>query len=112
MKWDKVKNFVIGGGLILVWGITLGFLDWRAQVHASDILATNKSKLQINAMIDTKLKAVDLGTDSKIVSMDTNIATNTSGVAENKEDGEFRSQQLRDVANVLFRRNQPPEDSN
>lgn len=86
MTWDKVKNFVIGGGLVLAWAVTLGFLDWRASVYVTE-----------------KIAALDLGTDSKIIAMDTATATNTSGVAENKEDIEATDQRLRDVAMVLMR---------
>ena len=34
-----MKTWLLGGGFVIVWGITLGFLDWRASVHASDALA-------------------------------------------------------------------------
>ena len=92
MNWDKLKNFAIGGGLVIVWAMTLGFLKW-----------------QVGVEVDKKLAAQDLGTDVKIISMDTNIATNTGGVAENKEDNEDTRQQLRDVAAVLMR---PPGGDN
>ena len=38
MKWEKIKNFVIGGGAAFIMVLLLGFLDWRAQVHASTLL--------------------------------------------------------------------------
>lgn len=31
---DNMKNWLLGGGFVVVWGITLGFLDWRSSVHA------------------------------------------------------------------------------
>lgn len=38
MEWDKIKGFVLGGGLLFIWGVTLGFLEWRAAVHADDAI--------------------------------------------------------------------------
>ena len=32
------KNWFIGGGFAVGWAMTLGFLDWRASVHASNAL--------------------------------------------------------------------------
>ena len=69
MNWEKAKNFVIGGGLVLVWVVTLAFLDWRVSVGVA-----------------TALSAQDIGTDTKIVSMDTNIAENKRTGDENAED--------------------------
>lgn len=31
--------WLLGGGFVVIWGITLGFLEWRASVHASKALA-------------------------------------------------------------------------
>lgn len=124
MKWEKVKNFVIGGGLVLVWGITLGFLEWRSSVNSSEYLSSEAGKLAINhmvndylssepgqlvinAMIDDKLSAQDLATDSNIVSMNTDIAANAAVSAGNKEDISLTQQQLIDIANILMR---PPGD--
>ncbi len=66
MNWDKAKNFVIGGGLALVWVVTLAFLDWRASVYVAEGLAD-----------------MDLGTDAKIVSMDVEIDANGAAAAAN-----------------------------
>ena len=33
------KNWIIGGGFAVIWGMTLGFLDWRASVHTAEALA-------------------------------------------------------------------------
>ena len=35
---DKLKNFILGGGMALIWVMTLGFLDWRSSVHADNAL--------------------------------------------------------------------------
>ncbi len=88
MNWNKIKNFVIGGGLVLVWAVTLGFLDWRAQVYANKAVAT-----------------FDIGTDQKIVDMDDERQENTLNIGHNKENIGLTQQQLRDVANILM---QPP----
>ena len=101
--WDKIKNFVFGGGLLLAWAITLGFLDWRAEHHAREYLKTDDGIRLINEMIDGALSSQDLATDSKIVDMDSNIQANAATGAENKEDIEFVQQQLIDIANILMR---------
>jgi hypothetical protein len=36
---SDAKNWIIGGGFAVIWAVTLGFLDWRASVHASTALA-------------------------------------------------------------------------
>ena len=90
MSWDKVKNWVFGGGGAVAFVLMMGFIDWRVGVKVTEALS-----------------AMDIGTDSNIIAMDTIAAANTSGVAENKEDNEFTAQQLRDVARVLMK---PPSE--
>lgn len=85
MSWDKIKNFVIGGGLVIAWGMTLGFLDWRAQVHVA-----------------TALAALDLGTDIKIIDMDTDIADNTRTGSENAEDIQENKDNVAQAFRVLM----------
>ena len=92
MNWEKVKGFVLGGGALMVFGLLMGFVNWR-----------------IGVLVDEAIAAQDLGTDTKIISMDTNIATNEFGIAENKEDNEATEQRLQDVAAVLMR---PPGNNN
>jgi len=92
MNWNMVKNFAVGGGAVLLFALLMGFVNWR-----------------IGVLVDEAIAAQDLGTDTKIISMDTNIATNEFGIAENKEDNEDTRQQLRDVAAVLMR---PPRTNN
>jgi len=82
MNWEKAKNFIVGGGLVLVWLVTLAFLDWRVSVGVATALATQ-----------------DLGTDAKIVSMDTSIADNKRTGDENAEDID----QNRDRVEAAFR---------
>ena len=72
--WQQLKD--IKGLLTAIIGVIVGcmvvgglLMDWRISVNVVKALA-----------------AQDLATDSKIVSMDKATATNTSGVAENKED--------------------------
>ncbi len=93
MKWEKIKNFVIGGGAAFIMVLLLGFLDWRAQVHASTLLESEQSKLAINALIDAKISSIDFATDEKIVDMDSdrqanthNIETNTENITINRDD--------------------------
>ncbi len=85
MRWEKIKNFVLGTGLVLAWGITLGFLDWRAQVHVANALA-----------------AQDLGTDTKIIAMDKVAADNTRTGEENAEDISENKQAVRDAFKALM----------
>lgn len=33
-----IKNWLIGGGFMIAWGVTLGFLEWRASVHANEAI--------------------------------------------------------------------------
>ncbi len=56
--WEKVKGFVFGGGAAVVFIMFLGFVDWRIGVKVDDALAS-----------------LDIGTDAKIISMDTEIDT-------------------------------------
>ena len=35
---DSLKNWLLGGGFVIVWGMTLGFLEWRASVHADQAI--------------------------------------------------------------------------
>ena len=85
MNWDKVKNWVFGGGGAVVFLLLMGFVDWRVGVK-----------------VDAALSALSIGTDPKIVSMDTSIADNTRTGAENAEDISEEKQKLRDVANILM----------
>jgi len=48
---EKIRNWLLGGGLVLVWAMTLGFLDWRASVHATKAITES-------SMVDpSKVKA-------------------------------------------------------
>ena len=60
---------MVGGGGAVAFLLFMGFVDWRIGEKVNDALA-----------------AKDLGTDTKIIEMDKATASNTSGVAENKED--------------------------
>ena len=77
-----------------------------ALVHATEYLASEAGQLKINAMIDERLASQDIATDSKIVEMDSNIASNTAGVEDNRDDIEFARQQLMDLGRILM---QPPD---
>lgn len=56
-------------GFTVVSVIGLALMDWRVQVHVA-----------------TELAKQDLGTDTKIVAMDTSIASNTSTGTQNTKD--------------------------
>lgn len=72
--WKQLKDIkalvvTMAGMVIVLMGIGGLLIEWRIDVN-----------------VRTALAAQDLGTDSKIVKMDQATASNTSGVAENKED--------------------------
>ena len=57
------KNWILGGGFAVIWAMTLGFLEWRASVHASDALA-----------------AAGIVPEAKIVAMEDDIEDNTDDI--------------------------------
>jgi 1,4-dihydroxy-2-naphthoyl-CoA synthase len=69
--------------------------------------ATTAGGFVLNLVIDKKvataLSAQDLGTDAKIVSMDTNIASNTRTGEENTKDIQFTQQQILEMGRILMR---------
>ena len=69
MNWNMVKNFALGGGAVLVFALLMGFVNWR-----------------IGVLVEQAIAAQDIGTDVKIISMDTNIADNARTGEENAED--------------------------
>ena len=73
-KWDALKEakglltaIISTAGVCIIIGGAV--MEWRIGVNVTKALS-----------------AVDLATDIKIIDMDKATATNTSGVAENKED--------------------------
>lgn len=89
MTWDGVKNWVFGGAGAVALIIFYQFMQWQVSVEVSRQLA-----------------AQDLGTDSKIVDMDKNIATNKATGEGNKEDNAITRRQLEQIAQILMK---PPE---
>lgn len=96
MNWEKLKNFVIGGGFLVIGGMLLAYLEWRVSVN-----------------IDEALASLDIQTDSNIVSMKSDIHTNTldiqvntTDIGHNREYNERTQRQLEEVARILM---QPPE---
>ena len=89
MSWDKVKNWVFGGGGAVAFVLLMGFIDWRVGVKVDEALASQ-----------------DIGTDAKIISMDDEIDANAAGVQANKDRGELTQRQLEQVAEILMR---PPD---
>ena len=66
---NGIKNFVLGGGSLIVGGMLLAYMEWRIDVAVSQALSSQ-----------------DLGTDAKIVSMDRNIDANRALSNRNKEE--------------------------
>ena len=66
--------------------------------------------LVVDAKVRTALSKLDIGTDEKIVAMDTATAANTSGVAENKEDLGGLERRIEAAVAALMRRPMPSDD--
>lgn len=77
MKWDNVKNWLFGGGGAVALILFMGFVDWRIGVKINEALAQQ-----------------DIGTDAKIVAMDSSIADNRRTGEENAEDIEQNRQRV------------------
>jgi hypothetical protein len=96
-QWDQLKEIkglllgIISAAMVCM-GIGAALMEWR-----------------INVNVAQELSKLDIGTDAKIVSMDTSIADNARTGEENAED---ISQNRRNVE-AAFRRLMgmpPPED--
>ena len=106
--WKGIKdNWTQIIAVVVVIGVLgAAYLEFRLAANFKSAFDSDTVQLKLNAMIATKLAQVDLATDSKIVDMDTNIATNTFGVKENAGDIDMTQRQLEEVARILMR---PPE---
>lgn len=51
---NKLGNWLMGGGIVIVWGLTMGFIEWRASVHANNavIQAGGVSPAQFEGLED------------------------------------------------------------
>jgi len=102
--WNKIKEhwpqITALAAILLVLGGA--YLEWRLSVNFASNLKSEEAALKINELIDLKLADVDLATDSKVIDMDSNIATNTAGVARNKEEIDDAETMLHDVAKILM----------
>lgn len=94
--WEKVKNFVIGGGFLVIGGLLLAYMEWRVSVN-----------------VDKALANLDIQTDTNIVNMKddihtnaSNIQLNTTDINHNREFNERTQRQLEEVARILM---QPPD---
>ncbi len=102
--WEKIKDnwgqITVFGGILLV--ISGSYLEWRLTVNFTTNLKSEAAALKINELIDMRIADIDIATDQKVVSMDTNITTNTVDIGHNKEEITENEQKLRDVANILM----------
>lgn len=90
---DKLAKFIVGGGAAVVLIVFWQFVEWRVAVAVSEALA-----------------AQDIGTDAKIISMDSNIQANTQTGADNREDIEDNERRVEQAFAVLLGRD--PNDLN
>lgn len=84
-KWDQVKNWIFGGAGAVALIVFYQFMQWQVSVEVSK-----------------QLGAMDIGTDAKIVSMDSSIANNARTGEENAKDIAENKQAVRDAFNVLM----------
>ncbi len=67
---NKVTGWILGGGFAVIWAMTLGFLDWRASVHASDAITAasmvNPADVEANAESIKDLEANQEKLENKI----------------------------------------------
>ena len=85
MNWEKIKNWVFGGAGAVALVIFYQFMQWQVSVEVAK-----------------QLSAQDIGTDSKIVSMDKVAAENTRTGSENAEDIAENKEAVRDAFRVLM----------
>lgn len=105
MTWDKIKNFVFGGGAAIVLVMVLAWMDYRAASTAADAWTTEAVQLKLNAMIDAKLAGLDVPSDASIVEISGRQDTTDANVANNTTNITLTQSQLQQVANILM---QPP----
>lgn len=86
---EKFSKWLLGGGFIIVWGITLAFLDWRAAVHADNAVAS-----------------LNIASDAKVIEMDKKIDSNTLTGKHNSDDIDLTQEQLQKIGEILMR---PPQ---
>lgn len=93
-KWEQLKEIkgLIAGlaTLVTVLIVIGGFLmEWRVDVN-------------VTAAVKAALADEDLATDSKIIDMDKATATNTSGVAHNKENIDINRENVKAAFEALM----------
>jgi len=108
--WEKVKDnwsqlAFVGAILLLLVGT---FVQVRVSAIALAEVKGDAATLHINTLIDTKLAAQDLGTDSKIVAMDSERQINSLGVTGNKEAIAIERERLNEVGRILMK---PPDNN-
>jgi hypothetical protein len=84
-KWDQIKNWIFGGAGAVALIVFYQFMQWQVSVEVSK-----------------QLSAMDIGTDAKIVAMDSSIASNARTGEENAKDIAENKQAVRDAFNVLM----------
>lgn len=105
MTWDRIKNFVFGGGAAIVLVCLLWYINITAAGSAADAWKTEAVQLKLNAMIDTKLAALDVPSDAAIAELNGRQDTTDANVSNNTTNITLTQEQLQAVANILM---QPP----
>lgn len=85
MNWEKVKNWVFGGAGAVALVVFYQFMQWQVSIE-----------------VDRQLAARDLGTDTNIVNIKSNVQENKRTGEENAEDIAENKQAVRDAFLALI----------
>lgn len=91
-KWDQIKEIkgllaALVGAFTVVSVIGLALMEWRINVNVAD-----------------ELSKYDIGTDAKIVDMDSNIAANKALGERNKEEIDDAERRVEQAFEILMGR--------
>ena len=106
MTWDKIKNFVFGGGAVVVLAVLVWYINITAAGSAAEAWKTEEVQLKLNAMIDEKLAALEVPSEATLTAQGGRIDINAAAIAENDQDIEQTTRRLEAVAEILMR---PPD---
>ena len=102
--WNKIReNWPQITALVVILGVLgMGYLEWRLTVNFATNLKSTEAALKINELIDLRIANIDIATDQKVVSMDTNIAANTATGKRNTEEIDDAERRLEQAFEVLL----------
>jgi|VirMetMinimDraft_7_1064189.scaffolds.fasta_scaffold02481_4 hypothetical protein len=86
MDWEKVKNWVFGGAGAVALVVFYQFMQW-----------------QVSEEVSRQLAARDLGTDTNIVAIKSDVQENTRTGQENAEDIEQNRENVKAAFEALMK---------